>query len=300
MTNCQVITVMNMKGGVGKTTISAHISWALSQEKNRNGQPINVLMIDYDPQFNLSQMFFKDEKEYYEMEDEKKTIYNVLVENYDDINPYHIQKYSEIDPPNSNDILKRIYKLTEKNGNLDIIISSLHMMYLAIGQGAARNKSMEKRFSKFIEKSKKNYDLIIIDCHPAGSLFTKTALFNSDFVLIPVVPSYYAARGITLMMKFIDHTKNSGCVSKPIIIFNGVKEQLSAEEGEIRGNPRFSKYCIKENIKYSNLFKYPSYPSEKKKFIWEIDENSGDSPEKKEVLKNLSDVVKSLREKIEI
>lgn len=55
------------------------------------------------------------------------------------------------------------------------------------------------------------YDLIIIDCHPAGSLFTKTSLRYSDDVLIPVLAdSSYAIRGIGLMMNFINAKKAGG------------------------------------------------------------------------------------------
>ncbi len=51
-----IITVMNMKGGVGKTTVTAHLGGIFARY-DILGRPRKVLLIDYDPQFNLSQVF---------------------------------------------------------------------------------------------------------------------------------------------------------------------------------------------------------------------------------------------------
>jgi chromosome partitioning protein len=76
-------------------------------------------------------------------------------------------------------------------------------MYVALGRGDAQTQAMEERFEKFIAEASTLYDLVFLDCHPAGSLFTKTSLRNSDHVLIPVMLQRYAVRGIGLMMNFI-------------------------------------------------------------------------------------------------
>jgi cellulose biosynthesis protein BcsQ len=51
-----VITVMNMKGGVGKTTVAIHLAGVIARYLVNN-KPRKVLAIDYDPQFNMSQAF---------------------------------------------------------------------------------------------------------------------------------------------------------------------------------------------------------------------------------------------------
>src|SRR5690606_30048253 len=88
-------------------------------------------------------------------------------------------------------------------GYVDVVPSTLDLMYVALGRSESNVKIIENRFSRFIDECKSAYDLIVIDCHPAGSLMTKTALLNSDDVLIPVVPERYAVRGIGLMLDFI-------------------------------------------------------------------------------------------------
>ncbi|MBN3868522.1 ParA family protein [Gluconobacter kondonii] len=293
MTKAKIVTVMNMKGGVGKTTTTAHIGWILSRVCEN---PLNVLMIDYDPQFNLSQMYI-EEKKYFSLDEENKTIYSVLVDDDDDINPYIIQSLTENNPPKVDNISHHIKKNNQNDKNLHIVPSSLSMIYLALNSGIIRYSSIESRFKEFINEAKSKYDIILIDCHPAGSIFTKTALFNSDYVLIPVVPSYHSARGIRLMMEFLKYTEKSGYSVDPIIIFNGTQKTQSEEEIMIRTNDRYSKYCLESNIEYSKLFKRPT---ESKSFFWEAPEREVTNTEKQLALENLKSAVDSLRIRIGI
>lgn len=293
MTKAKIVTVMNMKGGVGKTTTTAHIGWILSRVCEN---PLNVLMIDYDPQFNLSQMYI-EEKKYFSLDEQNKTIYSVLVDDDDAINPYTIQSSEENDPPKVDSIAVHINKKNKTEKNIHIVPSSLNMIYLALNSGVVRYSSIESRFKKFIKEAKNKYDIILIDCHPAGSIFTKTALFNSDYVLIPVVPSYHSARGIRLMMEFLKYTEISGYSVEPIIIFNGTQKTTSEEEIIIRTNDRYSKYCLENNIDYSKLLKRPT---ESKSFFWDAPEREVKNAEKQLALENLKSAVDSLRARIGI
>jgi chromosome partitioning protein len=100
---------------------------------------------------------------------------------------------------------------------------------------------MEERFQKFIAQCKSIYDLVFMDCHPAGSLFTKTSLRNSDHVLIPVVPQRYSQRGIGLMMDFIAAKSNPGTAPTPHILFNATpRNGIAIEETEIRANAEYA------------------------------------------------------------
>ena len=139
-------------------------------------------------------------------------------------------------------------------------------MYVALGQANGNTAPMEERFEKFIDECRTLYDLIYIDCHPAGSLFTKTSLRNSDHVVIPVVPQRYAVRGIGLMMKFIS-SKSPGMKSPvPHILFNATSRvTISPQEVEIRGDKDFSGYCMQNTLKKYKAF---SEPEGGKGFTW--------------------------------
>ncbi|MCT7309710.1 ParA family protein [Ralstonia sp. CHL-2022] len=245
-----VVTVMNMKGGVGKTTVSAHLASSASALPDR---PRKVLVIDYDPQFNLSQALLPS-KTYFALEKAKKTILQVLLEDDVNLDPYHLQVPGNSIPPSVDDVRVRV--LNFKDGSLlDLVPSTLDLMYVALGQAHTSIKPMEERFEKFIGECRKKYDLVIIDCHPAGSVFTKTSLRNSDHVLIPVAPNKYALRGIGLMMSFIESKKQGDVGPQPHILFNlADRKGISKSEGSIRASEKYSKYCLNNTLKRFSAF----------------------------------------------
>ncbi|WP_290600306.1 ParA family protein [Janthinobacterium sp.] len=249
----QVVTVMNMKGGVGKTTVSMHLGALTAGTTFPNQRPRKVLLIDYDPQFNLSQALLPS-KRYFELEEAKKTILSVLVDDDSTLDPYHLQVPGNENPPKVGDVRAKILHFTDSS-TLDLIPSTLNLMYVALGEANTSTKPMEVRFEKFIKECKKEYDLIIIDCHPAGSIFTKTSLRNSDHVLIPVAPQRYALRGIGLMMSFIDSKKQGSKGPTPHILFNLTgRNGVTRTETEIRDNKKYESSCLKNTLKkYSAL-----------------------------------------------
>ncbi|WP_024576155.1 MULTISPECIES: ParA family protein [unclassified Afipia] len=274
-----VITIMNMKGGVGKTTVAAHMA-GITSRYALNGKPRKVLVIDYDPQFNLSQAFLPS-KNYFALEKARKTILSVLLDDDVNLNPYQLQVPGNHTPPKVKDLVSRIYSYSD--AHLDLLPSTLDLMYVALGQAHANTAPIEERFEKFISECKSLYDVIFIDCHPAGSLFTKTSLKNSDHVVIPVVPQRYAVRGIGLMMNFIDSKKAGKSAPTPHILFNSTSRvKVSQQELDIRGAKDFGKFCMTATLKkYAAL----AEPEEGKGFTW-----TSSKPYSTEALSNLLNV----------
>lgn len=261
-----VVTVMNMKGGVGKTTTAAHLAGMAARYQLGAAQPRRVLAIDYDPQFNMSQMFL-EAKAYFALEKARKTTLAVLLDDDVTLNPYHLQVPGNHSPPAVADLVASIYGHTTTSGCLDLVPSTLDLMYVALGQATQRVTPIEERFAKFISACREAYDLIIIDCHPAGSLFTKTSLKNSDHVLIPVIPQNYSVRGIGLMMNFISAKKAHEKAPTPHILFNSTPRQgIAREETEIRTNKYYAPFCMAATLKWFKAF---ADPAEGKGFVWE-------------------------------
>lgn len=260
-----VVTVMNMKGGVGKTTACMHLATVSAAMEFVKGKSRKVLVIDYDPQFNLSQSLLAS-KRYFELEKARKTILSVLLEDDVALDPYTIQVPGSSIPPSVDEIKTNVF--TYSNGaTLDIVPSTLNLMYVALGQATTSVKPLEDRFGKFIDECREKYDLILIDCHPAGSIFTKTSLRNSDHVLIPVAPQRYSVRGIGLMMEFIEAKKQGGKGPSPHILFNLTpRVGVLKEEASIRANPKYSKYCLHNSLKKYSAF---AELDEGKGFIWQ-------------------------------
>jgi len=261
----RVITVMNMKGGVGKTTVSANAGGALAVYRLGNTpNPRKVLLIDYDPQFNLSQCYIPA-KSYFALDKERKTVIAVLQDSGVALDPYKLQLPGTATPPSLISLVHNVAKY-RSGSQLDIVPSTLDLMYVALGRTDSQVDVIEERFAKFIGEARQGYDVILIDCHPAGSLMTKTALTNSDHVLIPVAPERYAVRGIGLMLDFIKSKKHGAVGPTAHILFNRVPRiGHRSEEVAIRTNPRYAGLCLDNTLKKYSAF---SDPEEGRGFVW--------------------------------
>ncbi len=198
------------------------------------------------------------------LEGQRKTTITILFDDDTKLNPYRIQVSGSHSPPNVKDIAFRIYNYTD--AHLDIVPSTLDLMYVALGQATGDTKSIEERFHKFVLNCRNVYDLVFIDCHPAGSLFTKTSLRNSDHVLIPVMPQRYATRGIGLMMQFIAAKSIGESPPVPHILFNCTpRGHITNQEVEIRANASFAPFCMSNTLK---KFKAFAEPEGGQGFVW--------------------------------
>jgi chromosome partitioning protein len=126
-------------------------------------------------------------------------------------------------------------------------------MYLALGKAEKSLAPVKDRFAKFIEKCRAEYDYVLIDCHPAGSIFTETSLKSSDHVLIPVAPSKYAIRGVGLMMSFLD-AKTLGSAPTAHILFNDVPRIGTDPVEDTVRNSRFGARCLTTTLKHYKAF----------------------------------------------
>lgn len=279
----KVVTVMNMKGGVGKTTVTVNLGAGMANYMI-DGKPRSVLLIDYDPQFNLSQVLLEP-KTYFSLEAQKKTCLSILQDPASHRDPFKILVPGNHAPPPPSKVAHRVIRYATTH--LDLIPSTLDLMYLALGDSSNKTHVFDERFEKFIAACRPLYDLIMIDCHPAGSILTRTSLRNSDHVLIPVAPQPFALRGIGLMMKFISSAQSMGNGPRPHILFNlAPRTGQSKEELEVRNTPDLAANCFASTLKKYKAF---SDPMAGKNFAWK----SGKSFSK-EAMSNLLAVLTEL------
>lgn len=179
------IAIVNYKGGVGKTTLTANLGYAMAAAGKK------TLLIDLDPQHDLSKMYAKKGFD--------DSIYEVL-EN---------KKYG---------INEAIYE-AEINGkiieNLFILPSVIELSALAETLATAIFK--ERLLSRQLDKLSDRYDYILFDCPPARGILSILALYCADRFLIPIDGGTNAIDGIVHLYDTIAEVKDSNAINYTVV-----------------------------------------------------------------------------------
>lgn len=163
----KIISILNHKGGTGKTTTTLNLGKAL------NLLGYKVLMIDLDAQANLSQSLG--------VEDESNTIAEVFA-----------QKIKEL-------------PIIEISDGLNLVPASLDLS--AVEPGMYSNINSYFLLKSMLERFKDDYNYILLDCPPSLGIFTQNALIASNSVLITVQAQYLALRGLDTVYGLIKTVK---------------------------------------------------------------------------------------------
>ena len=174
----KIISIINQKGGVGKTTTVINLAAGLSMKGKK------ILVIDLDPQGNattglgLSNTASSD-----------TTIYSVL---------------------NGN---KQISEVIQKTSfeNLNLITSNVDLSGLEVETAGDSRRAfkLKDELASILNDSRASYDYILIDCPPSLSLLTIMALVASDALVVPLQTEFFALEGLTQLMKTIERIKNN-------------------------------------------------------------------------------------------
>ena len=186
--SAKVISFINMKGGVGKTTLCINVAEWLSRQNKK------VLIIDIDPQFNATQSFYRTDdkvKEYLSYVQDGNTITKIF-RTTGQIFPNSQEKQTEA----STEIIRTI------TPTLDIIVGDINLIFEANTVDTSRLFKL-KNFIKRNELREK-YDIIVIDCPPTVSVYTNAALIASDYYIIPSRLDLYSSLGITNLLLVVD------------------------------------------------------------------------------------------------
>lgn len=175
---CRVFSFVNQKGGVAKTTSSAYFGTGLNKLGKR------VLLVDFDPQMNLSATFGHDENE-------KDNIYKAL----------------------KNDSAPPVINIRE---GLDLIPSDIE---LASGELEFYHAKHNLKLKNMLARLKPYYDFIIIDTGPSLGALMINSLVAADRVMVPVMPEKLAVRGLELLLETINEIAEN---SNPSLRIQGI------------------------------------------------------------------------------
>lgn len=185
-----VISVVNHKGGVGKTTTVINLAHALVRIGKKQGMDYRVLVVDSDPQANATSILYPEGQDL----SRAPTLANV----YDERNPLSItQVITQTAIPNL-DLIPASISLFDVEPNLNTS---------GLGPQALRIAMIDDALLKHTPYGP-NYDLVLIDTPPNLGVFMLNSLIISDYYIIPVdCASYFALEGMQTLENRIRHLK---------------------------------------------------------------------------------------------
>ena len=193
----KVISILNMKGGVAKTTLAVNLAHCLSDREN-----LRVLLVDLDPQFNATQCLLSGEDYVTKRKAGAHTVYDLF---NDDPAPNVgvVSGKTPTKPLKPEDI-----KPTTVHRNFDLLMGDLQLYRLELG-GQGREHRLKRLVNHLAKKGA--YDIVLIDTPPTPSHWMTSALIASDGYLVPVKPEPLSATGIDLLKGIIQRcTENYG------------------------------------------------------------------------------------------
>ena len=225
MTN--VISIVNQKGGVGKTTTTVNLSAYLAQHGEK------VLVIDLDPQGNATSGYGFDKSVL------ETSVYDLLVN----------------DTP-----IADVIQSTNRE-NIDMCPTNINLAGAEVELVSAMSR--ETILKRAVDTISGNYDFILIDCPPSLGLLTLNALAASTDVIVPIQGEYYALEGLTQLIDTINLVRKHlnptiGIFGVVITMFDGrtqLTRQVTEEVRKYFGEKVFNT-VIPRNIR---LAEAPSY-----------------------------------------
>ncbi len=188
-----IISVLNLKGGVGKTTICANLATAL------DGMGYRVLLLDLDLQGSLTSLFFS-ESEQAQMFQEERTLADFLAASFGAEYPNLLHYTRAILPDQKSSLVPTSDYLAYAETNLTI-------------RWLLREGNKDPRFllrrELQLKRVTSSHDIILLDCPPLINVCCVNALTASDYLLIPVMPSKQAtARAPILLRRLKEFREN--------------------------------------------------------------------------------------------
>jgi chromosome partitioning protein len=191
----KVISFVNMKGGVGKTTVALNVADCLARVHQKK-----VAVLDVDPQFNVTQCIFSGDEYVELLKSGADTVLSVFDTEQTSVASV-VSGISAAKPKELSEII-----LQEKD-HLHVLLGNIDLYRLEMVSGEGREFALKR----FIDQSlgPHGFDYVIVDTPPTPSVWMTSALIASDFYLIPVKPDPLSMIGIDLLRSIIDRRQKS-------------------------------------------------------------------------------------------
>ncbi len=234
----KIMATINQKGGVAKSATTINVSYCLAYMGNK------TLLIDLDSQDNSGKVYKKDQE---------FTINNLFADQNFPIKQAISSAYVNDNPVK----------------NLDVINSSIHLA--RISEQISSKIHREKILIKHLNKIKKDYDYIILDCPSNLGVITINAIYASDLLLIPINYDTKAIEGFEDLRQTIEKVKERSISNCPYLIIRTMFDARNSQtnelvESKLKKYPNIATVRIRRNeaINQSRMVDEPIFTYDKK------------------------------------
>lgn len=234
---CPVIAVMNLKGGVGKTTVTSQVFGAW--QASLGGR---TLLIDLDPQYNLTQTFFDmDHADASSARD--KSVISLFERSrlhaFDGPSPSESWSRINTEPfePADREVIAHDLLAGEQapGGRFDLISGQFEISKYAFAPSPQALALVGANFRRMIDYYRSEYDLIVFDTNPNATFLTRCALEAANRVLAPMHPDVYSLRGVRLLNQVMQEQVSDEKRPALSVLFNTVsRSEQSNFEADAR------------------------------------------------------------------
>lgn len=272
----KTVSFINLKGGVGKTTLTVNVASVLAKEFNKK-----VLLIDLDPQTNATVSLISQE-DWEQKDADGLTLFSM----FNDV----------IEGKSNFDIDRAIVQNVGEVQGLDLLPSSLGLIEIQDYIPDTDRRTyvthvdiLGNQLQPLI--SKETYDYILIDCPPNLGAIPLNGIAISDYYVIPMIPDILSKIGISLVINRIESfkTKKKSCKIKlGGIVFTKIDYRSNLHKRiikEIRNNPAYDVF----NNEMPQRISISEAPGDNRPYITStITKSKTDYKEIKDILYNIA------------
>ena len=211
-----VVSFINYKGGVGKTTSAYHVACSLAQHRGQR-----VLMIDIDPQTNLT--FLCATIEQWESRKGSFGTIRDLYQQFTQSKAMEVRRVIWNDvvtigryPIRNLDIIPCDIELLGEDLSRDGEIVGIFPTMQALRQNAQRYMRERSFLKRVIEEVSDRYDWVVIDCPPNLYLMTQNALHASDYYVVTAIPDHLSTIGLNILTRKVREIGEGIAAAQPL------------------------------------------------------------------------------------